>query len=171
VTRSCILVGAGDRGNRYADYALRHPDRLKIAAVAEPLRQRREAFALKYGLGSGEVFEDWRELLDKPRLGDGALIATQDHLHVAPALAALALGYRVLLEKPMATSEADCLALVRAARSSGSCLNICHVLRYTDFFRTIKSLIDSGELGEIYSIFHAENVSYHHMAHSYVRGN
>jgi predicted dehydrogenase len=167
----CILIGAGDRGNRYADFALAHPDRLKIAAVAEPNLKRREAFAERHGLGAQEVFEDWGELLRRPRLAGGAIVATQDQYHAAPALAALAAGYRVLLEKPMATSEADCIALSEAARGTGCSLTVCHVLRYTDFFKTIKNLIDSGELGEVYSIFHAENVSYHHMAHSYVRGN
>jgi predicted dehydrogenase len=86
-------------------------------------------------------------------------------------LAALESGYQVLLEKPMATSEADCLSLVAASRSTGCSLTICHVLRYTEFFKTVKEAIDTGALGGIYSILHAENVSYHHMAHSYVRGN
>jgi predicted dehydrogenase len=171
MTKSCVLIGAGDRGNRYADYALEHPDRLKIAAVAEPRPDRREAFARKHGLGPGQVFEDWAELLGKPLLAEGAIVATQDQFHVQPALAALKSGYQVLLEKPMATSEADCLALVALARETGGSLSVCHVLRYTDFFKTVKGLIDSGTLGELYSIFHAENVSYHHMAHSYVRGN
>jgi predicted dehydrogenase len=171
MTRRCVLIGAGDRGTRYGDYALKHPDRLKIVAVAEPEPRRREACARKQGLGAGEVFEDWKELLGRPRSAEGAIIATQDQFHAAPALAALAAGYQVLLEKPMATSEADCLALARAAHSTGCSLNICHVLRYTNFFRIVKGLIDSGALGEIYTILHAENVSYHHMAHSYVRGN
>jgi predicted dehydrogenase len=171
MTKRCILIGAGDRGNRYASYALEHPDRLKIVAVAEPLRARREAFAAKHGLGEAQVFEDWGELLAKPRIADGAIVATQDQFHSAPALAALEAGYQVLLEKPMATSEAECLALVEASRRADNSLCVCHVLRYTAFFRAIKELIDSGELGEVYSIFHAENVSYHHMAHSYVRGN
>jgi predicted dehydrogenase len=167
----CVLIGAGDRGNRYADYALRRPDRLKIVAVAEPQPQRRKLFALRHGLGADQVFEDWRELLGRPRPAEGAIIATQDQFHAAPALAALAAGYQVLLEKPMATSEADCVALAQAARRSGRSLCVCHVLRYTDFFRTVKELIDAEALGEVYSILHAENVSYHHMAHSYVRGN
>jgi predicted dehydrogenase len=44
-------------------------------------------------------------------------------------------------------------------------------LRYTKFFSTIKQIIDSGELGKIVTIQHAENIGNFHMAHSFVRGN
>ncbi len=48
---------------------------------------------------------------------------------------------------------------------------VCHVLRYSPFFRQIKRLIDSGELGRIVTIQHNENIGNFHMAHSFVRGN
>jgi predicted dehydrogenase len=48
---------------------------------------------------------------------------------------------------------------------------ICHVLSYTDFFQKVNQIIKSGHLGQIINISHSENVSYFHMAHSYVRGN
>ena len=47
---------------------------------------------------------------------------------------------------------------------------ICHVLRYTKFFNTIKEIIQSGELGNVVTIAHNENIGYYHFAHSYVRG-
>jgi len=48
---------------------------------------------------------------------------------------------------------------------------ICHVLRYTDFFRKIHEIMHSGKLGQIITMSWRENVAAHHMAHSYVRGN
>lgn len=49
--------------------------------------------------------------------------------------------------------------------------SICHVLRYTDFFATIKKIITDGKIGNLVSIQHTENVEHRHQAHSFVRGN
>ena len=45
-----IVLGAGSRGNAYAQYSLARPEELQITAVAEPDPARREQFAAKYGL-------------------------------------------------------------------------------------------------------------------------
>ncbi len=168
---TAILLGAGDRGAIYAAYALRHSDRFRIVAIAEPVAERRRHAAGLHGIPEANTFESWEELLARPRMADGAIIATQDAMHTAPAVRALGLGYHVLLEKPMALSEADCRSIVGAAEASGRALCVCHVLRYTALFRTVKEIFDAGTIGRVLSICHAENVAYYHMAHSYVRGN
>jgi predicted dehydrogenase len=168
---TAILIGAGDRGLVYSSYALRHPDKLRIVAVAEPVEERRLRIAALHRIPSSGAFSSWEELLSKPLMADGAVIATQDAMHVEPAVAAMRRGYHVLLEKPMANTEEDCRTIAESARQTGMTLNICHVLRYTGFFRKVKALIEQGALGDVISIFHAENVSYYHMAHSFVRGN
>lgn len=165
------VVGAGDRGNAYARFALDHPDRLKIAAVAEPDPVRRERFSALHRIPPAAVFSDWRELLDGLPHADGLLIATPDRGHLEPALAALRRGYRLLLEKPMAIDEASCRAIVDEAERTGNAVVVCHVLRYSSFWRAIRRALDEGLIGDLVSIEHAENVSYWHMAHSYVRGN
>ncbi|MBC7237748.1 MAG: gfo/Idh/MocA family oxidoreductase, partial [Chloroflexi bacterium] len=75
------------------------------------------------------------------------------------------------LEKPMATTPEACVRLVQAAERAGRVLQICHVLRYTLFWRTLHDIIRSGRLGRIITVEHRENVAYWHMAHSFVRGN
>jgi len=169
--KKVILIGAGDRGRVYASWALKHPRRLKVAGVAEPVRARREAVAREHGIPPSRVFGSWEEILAEPKFADGAVIATQDRLHTGPALAALGRGYRLLLEKPMALTPADCAAIVAASRETGLAVSVCHVLRYTGLFAKIKEIVDGGTIGEVRTIFHAENVAYYHMAHSYVRGN
>ncbi len=80
----------------------------------------------------------------------------------------------VLLEKPMVVEREDLFTILKAAgiaRDKGGSLTVCHVLRYSPFFRKIKEIIDSGVLGEVQSIYHAENISYYYYVHSYVRGN
>jgi predicted dehydrogenase len=167
-----IVIGAGDRGaNAYVPLLLEEPGLASIVGVAERDVDRREAFAKRFGLSADACFADARSLFERPRRADFALIATQDSHHVEPALAALEAGYHVLLEKPMAVDEADCERLVETSERTGRLLQICHVLRHAPLYRAIKRAIDSGELGEILTIQHSENVSYWHYAHSYCRGH
>ncbi len=166
------LIGAGQRGTDvYGRYALEYDPDLEFVAVAEPVAERRARFAGQHDLPPDAQYASWEPLLSQPRLADAVIIATQDNQHVAPALAALEAGYDVLLEKPMATTLEDCTALVRAAERSGRLLQICHVLRYTDFFRAVHDVVQSGRLGDVVTYEHRENVAYYHMAHSFVRGN
>ena len=102
---TAVLVGAGDRGAIYAAYALRHPKRLRIVALAEPIEERRRRIARLHGIPDTSAFGSWEELLNRPAMADGAIIATQDGLHTAPAIRALEAGYHVLLEKPMALTR------------------------------------------------------------------
>jgi predicted dehydrogenase len=169
--KKVILIGAGDRGQVYASYAIKNQDKLSIVAVADPNKTRREKLAKAHGIGPSSQFEVWEDILSQTQMADGAIIATQDNLHVEPAVKALELGYEVLLEKPMALTRKDCGILVETSKKTGRTLNVCHVLRYTDFFSKIKSIISDNIIGDVYTIFHAENVAYYHMAHSYVRGN
>jgi predicted dehydrogenase len=92
-------------------------------------------------------------------------------MHHPSTLGLLAAGYDVLLEKPMATSPAECVDLVQTAARHGHILQICHVLRYAPFFRTIHDVIASDRLGDIVSVQWNENLVYWHFAHSFVRGN
>lgn len=167
-----VVVGAGNRGaSAYLPYLKRHPDEARIVAVAEPIAERREAFARQHRLDPTRCFADYRELFARDRLADFALIATGDELHVDPALQALDRGYHVLLEKPMALDEDDCRALVDAADRTGRILQVCHVLRYAPFFAALQRSIRDGRIGDVVAIQLSENVSSWHYAHSYCRGH
>ena len=167
-----ILIGAGQRGmDAYAPYALKHPDQIQFVAVAEPNPERRAQFSAQHNIPTAYQFESWEPLLELPQLGQAALICTQDQMHTEPTIAALDAGYDVLLEKPMATTLDECQQLVSAAEAAKRQLHICHVLRYTTHFSRLREVIQSGVLGQIVNVHHRENVSYWHMAHSFVRGN
>ncbi len=167
-----VLIGAGQRGaEAYAPYAINHPDQLRFVAVAEPNEERRERFAKTHAIPGQFRFESWEDLFEQPQLGEAAIITTQDWLHTQPAIAAMNKGYHVLLEKPMATRLEDCRLLVEVSERNQRQLHICHVLRYTKHARKMREIVQSGVLGEIIDVDHRENVSFWHMAHSYVRGN
>jgi predicted dehydrogenase len=167
-----IAIGAGNRGlDAYAPYLRAHPDEGHFVAVADPVAARRERFARRHGVPEADCAPDFRELLARPQFADFAVVTTPDALHVEPAIQALRSGYHVLLEKPMALTESDCRQLVDESARADRVLQICHVLRYTPLFEALKRCVESGELGRVVTIQHAENLSYWHYAHSYCRGN
>ena len=164
------VVGAGARGRQYANIAV-ESGRARVVAIAEPSAVRRDAAARAYGVPAEAVFDDWAALAAVPRLADAVIIATQDRGHVAPAVALAEAGYHILLEKPIAPTEQESLAIVGAAERAGVQLAVCHVLRYTPLTRLVRGLLAAGRLGELVSIQHLEPVGWWHFAHSYVRGN
>lgn len=171
-TIAAVLIGAGERGmESYGRWVLNNPGVFRFVAVAEPDTGRRERFAVEHNIPYEDCYASWEELLEKPRLAELAFICTPDHLHLEPGLAALNQGYHVMLEKPIAPTLEGSLQLVEAAERNGRLLQVAYVLRFAPFFQTVKKVIDEGRLGEIMTLSQRENVSYWHMAHSYVRGN
>ena len=170
-TVTAVVVGAGGRGMGYSLFAKEFPGRLKIVGVAEPKDENRKWMVENHSILEQNVFKDWRELAQKPRLADAVIIATQDAMHAEPAVAFAGQGYAMLLEKPMAPNAEDCLRIATAAKESNILFAVCHVMRYTAYTQALKNLVDSGLIGEVVSIQHLEPVGYWHQAHSFVRGN
>ncbi|BBH18794.1 oxidoreductase [Paenibacillus baekrokdamisoli] len=165
------LIGCGLRGREYTNYALEHPEEMQVVAIADPNAERREWMRSHHHIDSQLIFTDWQELLAQPKLADAVLVCTQDRMHYEPTMKALDSGYHVLLEKPMSPDPQECIEMGEKARQSGLIFSICHVLRYTKFFGTIKRLLQEGAIGRLMTIQHNENVGYWHQAHSFVRGN
>lgn len=165
------VVGAGGRGSTYARYAERFPAAMKIVAVSDINPYRRKRMASAHGIPADRQFGDFHEILAAGRVADAMVIALPDDLHYEPAMAAMAQGYDLILEKPMAQTEQECLDLLKRQRETGSIVGVCHVLRYAPYFQALKSAIDDGLIGDVVSVQHMEPIEYAHMAHSYVRGN
>jgi predicted dehydrogenase len=166
------ICGAGYRGLiRYGAYAEQYGDLAKVVAVAEPREWFRNHAIEKHKISESGIFSDWREMVKQPRLADAVIVSTQDKDHTEPAIAFMNKGYDVLLEKPMATTEAECRQIVEAAKKNNVLLAVCHVLRYSPYFRKLKEIVDSGILGKLTTVRHAERIGFWHFAHSYVRGN
>jgi predicted dehydrogenase len=168
---TAIIAGAGGRGMTYAEFSQEHPDRFKVVGVAEPREWNRQHMATTYHLPAENVYTDWRDLAARPRFADAVIIATQDAMHLEPAIAFAKKGYAILLEKPMAPNEADCQRIVQAVKENDVLFGVCHVMRYTRYTQMLKQVVDSGEIGEVVSVEHLEPVGYWHQAHSFVRGN
>lgn len=166
-----VLIGAGGRGTTYTNIMEKMPEKYEVVAVAEPIESRRNNIKKRHNIPDERCFTDWHPLLELGKIADMAIIATQDRDHFAPAMAAIGLGYHLLLEKPIAPTAEECNTLTAYAIEKGVKVVVCTVLRYTPVFMTLKDIIDSGKIGDVMSINHEECVGNRHQSHSFVRGN
>ncbi len=166
-----IIVGAGGRGTIYARHALQMPESVEVVAVADPRDFFRDRVGEMHHIPEEKRRVDWRDFLAMEKFADAVVIATQDKMHAESAIAFARMGYHILLEKPLATSEEDCRRIHQAVLESGVLLASCLVLRYTNFTRVLKKLLDEGAVGEITSIQALEPTGHWRFAHAYVRGN
>lgn len=164
-----ILIGAGQRGMVYARGV--HERGHEIAAVADIDPEKREIACRAFGIPAERSYATAEELLAQDCLGEAAIIATMDRDHWKHAIPAMEKGYHLLLEKPISPIPEETLEIAATAKKLNRHVVVCHVLRYSPFFREIKRIIDSGELGRVVTIQHNENVGSFHIAHSFVRGN
>lgn len=164
-----VLIGAGSRGTIYSTWAARNG--IEVSAIAELRPERLQALADAIGIPESGRYPSADALFAAGKLGDAALICTQDQDHYGHAMQALDLGYDLLLEKPISPSPRECLEIEKKAKALGRKVTVCHVLRYTNFFGELKAILESGKLGKVVAIKHSENIGNFHMAHSFVRGN
>lgn len=165
-----VAIGAGHRSVICASYALKHPERMKLVAVAEPNEHRRNALADAHHVSHDMRFASYQELVARPVLARAAINGTMDGLHYDSTNLLLDRGYDVLLEKPIAPTEREVRDLIEKATRLKRIVMICHVLRYAPFYARLKSLIAAGEIGRITAIETRECVAYHHVAAAFVRG-
>ena len=168
---SVIVIGAGGRGRTYSHFMSKMPEKYKIVGVADPVDVKRKSFAREHGIPENACFADWTEILDQPKMADIAVIATMDNMHYEPAMKAIEKGYHLLLEKPVAPTVEQCAQIANAAKEKNVCVLVCHVLRYTPFYKTVKAIVDSGKIGSVCSIDQVEGIGDVHFSHSYTRGH
>jgi len=165
------ILGAGGQGSMFSRWIREHRDCARVVAVADPNQARRKSVADDHKLPQDAQYERWEDLLAKPKLADVIINTTMDRQHVASSVKALSLGYHMLLEKPMATSLEDCIAIDKARRDFNRIVSIDHSMRYSAIYLELKRLVDSGAIGELVSFDQLEAVEHLHQSHSFVRGN
>ncbi|KAG1780134.1 hypothetical protein EV702DRAFT_1080924 [Suillus placidus] len=149
------IIGCGQRGTSYTEYALDHPKKCKVVTIAEPRQNARDIFARNHKLDRTLVFNDWQELLKASadtietigkRLADAVIVAVHDHMHCEVVSAFAAQGYHILCEKPMATNLQDCVEMEKAVKNAGIICGIGHVLRYSPYSKAVTEVVRSGQL-------------------------
>jgi len=140
------IAGCGSRGlDTYAACQSRFPEKMQIVAAADTRPEKLEQMRALCGLREDQCYKSAEEMLARGKLADVMFICTQDRQHHAHAMAALHLGYHLLLEKPIAETAQKCMDIEALAREKGLRDVVCHVLRYTVFYQTLKSLLPIKE--------------------------
>lgn len=164
------LVGAGNRGQVYCDYAITEKDELEIISAVDPDPRRIKECREKYGIAEDMVFSSLDQFLAKNIECDFVVNATMDELHYETTMKLIDAGYNIILEKPVTSKYSELEDIWKSAEKKGVKILVCHVLRYTPYYRTIKSIINSGEIGDIISMEMNEHVWIGHFLDSFVRG-
>ena len=128
-----VVMGFGDRGQIYASYAKKHPDKMQLVGIVDPDPIKIEKAKREYDLQDEYCFLNPEDFYKTEKFCDAVINATMDSLHIQTTLPLLEMGYDVLLEKPITSDEDELLALQEKAKSLGRTLMICHVLRYAPF--------------------------------------
>ena len=165
------VLGMGNRGTQYAANILKYPEQAQVVAMADTRRNRLDAANKHLNLSEEMLFDSAEAIFAQPKLADIMVIATQDAQHKEHAIRAMELGYNLLLEKPISNKLSEITQIAKVAKELGRTVFVCHVLRYTEFYKQIKKLLDQGVVGKIETVDASEHVGYYHIAHSYVRGN
>lgn len=138
------LIGAGGISRAHIPGYHQCRDRVMVTAIADPIAD--SAQAARAALGSGEIYTDWQELLERAPI-DAVDICLPHDLHAPVAVAAAQLGKHILVEKPIARTLAEADAMLTAARQAGVRLMVCHDRRFHPAFARIKALVDEGAIG------------------------
>jgi predicted dehydrogenase len=139
------LLGSGYAQEFHARAVHEHPS-AELVAVANWREQSATALAERYAIP--RVTTDWNEIVEATDV-DAAVVATPNALHAPQSVALLRAGKHVIVEKPMATSVAECDEMIEVSRASGALLMVAHCWRFRDEVLAMRERVASGELGEV----------------------
>jgi len=137
------IIGAGFWGEKHAD-AINSLQDVQLVASNRTNPEALDAFITKYG---GRGYTNYQELLDDKQV-DAVVIATPHHLHTPIVLDAATAGKHILLEKPMAPNLEECDQIIRAVNDHSVTLMMGHTNHFVPVYKTVKKLLESGEIGE-----------------------
>jgi predicted dehydrogenase len=136
------VVGCGYMGAEEARALAALPE-ARLAGVWNRTFDRAQALAAELGCVAHEHLE---EMLDTPGL-DAVVVATANHVHRKPVVAAAERGLHVFLEKPIALTVTDCDAMIDAASRAGVILLPGHSMRFHHGCQQMKAAIEAGRIG------------------------
>jgi myo-inositol 2-dehydrogenase/D-chiro-inositol 1-dehydrogenase len=140
----CALIGYGAWGSHHARAMNETPD-VHLTAVCSRSEKSRQTAATEHpGI---KTYANYQDLLENEEL-DFVDIVLPSHLHFEVAKAVLESGRHLLLEKPMTLNVSHCRKLNELAQRRGLKLAVGHELRLSSLWGEVRSLIQSGAVGE-----------------------
>lgn len=141
------VVGCGGMSKAHLRRFETLSDRLELVAAVDVIEARAQVVADE--MPGVRVATDYRDILDDV---DAVLLVLPHHLHHPIGMACLAAGKHVLLEKPMALSEPECLDLMRASEEADRVLMVAYCMRFHPLVTRMKELIDAKAYGDVFQV-------------------
>jgi UDP-N-acetylglucosamine 3-dehydrogenase len=148
------VIGLGWFGEKHCEAIAGLPN-AQLYALCTRTPGRLQEVARRFGVQ--HIYTDYHALLADPAL-DAVSITTMWDQHLEPTLAALRAGKHVFLEKPMASTVADCQAMVDAAHTATGNFMVGHICRFNPRYAAAKAAIDEGRIGKIVSMYARRNL-------------
>ena len=141
------MIGCGNMGRSHQrNYELLE-ERLDLVAMVDIVLERAQQAAELTGARMAAT--DYRDILDHV---DAVLIALPHHHHYEVGMACLRAGKHVLMEKPLANTEAQCLELIRTARACQRVLMVAYCMRFHPLIVRMKGLLDARAYGDVFQV-------------------
>ena len=141
------LVGLGGHG-RTIQQACENASNLEVVAVFDPDKSEAEAAARRFDCYQAVSYE---ELIRRDQL-EAVVLVTPNHFHWRQVNAALDAGLHVFVEKPIATTLDEGMAMISKSEARGQVLMVGHNMRFWQSARKAKELLSKGRLGQIISV-------------------
>jgi scyllo-inositol 2-dehydrogenase (NADP+) len=142
------IVGYGFAGRGFHAYLVAQEPLLRIQGVYVRNEQRRRQAASDRDV---RVYDDYAQMLDDPAV-DLVILATPHDVHAAQAIQALDAGKHVVSDKVVALNAVQTRQMAAAAQNNGKLLSVFHNRRWDGDFLTIKSVFETGLIGDIYTV-------------------
>ncbi len=123
-------------------------DKIEVVGCCDIIPERAQAMAEHLG-GTAFVCADYRELFGRV---DAVLLALPHQEHYPIGMDCMAHGLHVMMEKPMAVSEEECLGLIMAAKKYNVKFMVAYIMRYHPMITELKKIIDEKRYGEIFQM-------------------
>ena len=119
-----------------------------LSSICDPDLSIANTFAKKYEVKNNS----YTEILDDPNI-KGIVLAVPAQLHASMAVDAMNKGKHVFVEKPLAMNENEAKLMIVTAEKNNVQLMVGHLLQYHPIFKTIRKIVDSGDIGELNYIY------------------
>ncbi|MBD3583489.1 Gfo/Idh/MocA family protein [Flavobacterium selenitireducens] len=134
------IIGYGGFG-KFLHHWWSKLENVEIVAIADHGHHTKESADFK-------VYDNWKDLIEDPDV-DIVSIVTPPALHAEMAIAAMKAGKHVLLEKPVAVTEATARQILEVQRQTGMVITVDHMIRYNPIIQLLKQLGKDGTLGKL----------------------
>ena len=143
------FIGCGEVTEKKSGPAFNEVMGSHVVAVFSRSEMKARSYAERQGIR--KWYTDAQALVDDPDV-NAIYIATPPSAHATFAIMAMRAGKPCYIEKPLAASYEDCVRINRVSEQTGIPCFVAYYRRYLPYFKKVKEIVDSGELGKILTV-------------------